>query len=325
MRQETWPALDFREWRDTALTLQLWLQVIGKTRLALTPWLNHSWQVPFYVTARGLGTSLIPNGTEAVEIEFDFIAHRLTGHSSSGVVATLPLEPMPVADFYRRALALLGDLGVEAAIRPLPSEVPDAIAFADDRVHRSYDGDAAHRFWRVLLQADRLFKRFRTGFLGKASPVHLFWGGFDLAVTRFSGRRAPLHPGGIPGLSDRVTREAYSHEVSSAGFWPGSDAFPRAAFYSYAYPQPEGFEKTTVPDGAAFEPALGEFILPYDVVRVAPDPDALVMDFLQATYAAAASLGSWNRDELECDIGVPGRPRGVRSPTTMGTPTRPAR
>jgi hypothetical protein len=324
-KAETWPALDFREWRDTALTLQLWLQVIGKTRLALTPWLNHSWQVPFYVTARGLGTSLIPSGREAAEIEFDFIAHRLTGRSSSGAVATLPLKPMPVADFYRHALALLGDLGVAAAIRPLPSEVPDAIAFADDQVHCSYDGDAVHRFWRVLLQADRLFKRFRTGFLGKASPVHLFWGGFDLAVTRFSGRRAPLHPGGIPGLSDRVTREAYSHEVSSAGFWPGSDAFPRAAFYSYAYPQPEGFEKTTVPDGAAFEPALGEFILPYDVVRVAADPDALVMDFLQATYAAAASLGSWNRDELECDFGVPGRPRAVRPPATMGTPTRPAR
>jgi len=310
-KSDIWPALDFPQWRDTALTLQLWLQVIGKTRLALTPWLNHSWQVPFYVTARGLGTSIIPNDREAVEIEFDFIEHRLTGRNSSGARAALPLTPMPVADFYGHALALLRELGIEAAIRPQPSEIPDAIAFAEDRAHCSYDPEAVHRFWRVLLQADRLFKHFRTGFLGKASPVHLFWGGFDLAVTRFSGRRAPLHPGGIPGLSDRVTREAYSHEVSSAGFWPGSDAFPRAAFYSYAYPQPKGFDLAPVPAGAAFDAALGEFILPYETVRGSRDPDALVMDFLQATYAAAASLGGWDRDALECALGLPDRPRSI--------------
>jgi hypothetical protein len=305
----TWPALDFPQWRDTALTLQLWLQVVGKTRLALTPWLNHSWQVPFYVTARGLGTSIIPNGREAVEIEFDFIEHKLTGRNSNGTRAALALTPMPVADFYKEVLVLLRDLDIAAAIRPQPSEIPGAIAFADDHVHRAYDPDAAHRFWRVLLQADRLFKHFRTGFLGKASPVHLFWGGFDLAVTRFSGRRAPLHPGGIPGLSDRVTREAYSHEVSSAGFWPGSDAFPHAAFYSYAYPQPKGFDRAGVPAGAVFDATLGEFLLPYETVRASRDPDAVVMDFLQATYAAAASLGDWDRDALECDLGIPDRPR----------------
>ncbi|MGZ5928381.1 MAG: DUF5996 family protein [Rhizomicrobium sp.] len=310
---ETWPGLPFGEWRDTALTLQLWLQIIGKARLALTPWLNHSWQVPFYVTARGLGTSLIPNGSEAVDLEFDFILHRLIGRNSRGAVLELALHAMAVADFYARANEMLQDLGTAVAINPLPSEVPEPIAFGNDRQHNSYDPKAAHRFWRVLLQADRLFKHFRTGFLGKASPVHLFWGGFDLAVTRFSGRRAPLHPGGIPGLSDRVTREAYSHEVSSAGFWPGTDAFPRAAFYSYAYPQPQGFDLAGVPSGAYFDAAMGEFILPYDVVRASEDPDSLVMAFLQATYAAAASLGGWDRDALECGLGVPNRPRPVRS------------
>lgn len=308
---ETWPGLPFGEWRDTAQTLQLWLQIIGKTRLALTPWLNHSWQVPFYVTARGLGTSLIPNGSEAVDIEFDFFLHRLIGRNSRGAALELALHAMSVADFYGRANEMLQNLGAAVAINPIPSEVPEPIAFGDDRQHKSYDPKAAHRFWRVLLQADRLFKHFRTGFLGKASPVHLFWGGFDLAVTRFSGRRAPLHPGGIPGLSDRVTCEAYSHEVSSAGFWPGSDAFPRAAFYSYAYPQPKGFDLAAVPSGAYFDAAMGEFILPYDVVRASEDPDSLVMAFLQATYAAAASLGGWDRDALECGLGIPNRPRPV--------------
>ena len=310
---ETWPGLPFGEWRDTALTLQLWLQIIGKTRLALAPWLNHSWQVPFYVTARGLGTSLIPNGSEAIDIEFDFISHKLVGRNSRGAVAELALQPMTVADFYERATGLLQNLGAAAAINPLPSEVSEPVAFGDDRQHKSYDPGAAHRFWRVLLQADRLFKHFRTGFLGKASPVHLFWGGFDLAVTRFSGQRAPLHPGGIPGLSDDITREAYSHEVSSAGFWPGSYAFPRAAFYSYAYPQPKGFDLAAVPSGAYFDATMGEFLLPYDVVRASEDPDALVLEFLQATYVAAAALGGWDRESLECDLGVPNRPRSVRS------------
>ncbi len=313
MTSGSWPELDFTEWRDTALTLQLWMQVVGKTRLALTPWLNHSWQVPFYVTARGFGTSLIPNGAEAIDLEFDLVQHRLVGRSSRGVTAQFDLVPMPVADFYAAAMQLLQKLDVAVTINPYPSELADAVAFTDDRRPRSYDAGAAHRFWRVLLRADRLLKHFRTGFLGKASPVHLFWGGFDLAVTRFSGRRAPLHPGGVPGLSDRVTREAYSHEVSSAGFWPGSDQFPRAAFYSYAYPQPKGFDAAVIPDGAYYDAAMGEFILPYDIVRAANDPDGLVMAFLQAAYAAAASLGAWDRDGLECDLGIPSRPRFVRS------------
>ncbi len=306
-----WPELPFAAWRETAQALQLWLQVIGKVRLSLTPWLNHSWQVPFYVTARGLGTSLISAGAEAIDLEFDLIAHRLVGRSSTGQVAELPLGSMSVADFYARTFDLLQALAVRVAINPLPSELPEPVTFGDDRKLRPYDAEAVHRFWRALLQADRLLKLFRTGFLGKASPVHLFWGGFDLAVTRFSGRAAPIHPGGIAGLSDRITREAYSHEVSSAGFWPGSDFFPQAAFYSYAYPQPDGFANAPMPEGADYNSTLGEFILPYDVVRAADDPDALVIDFLQKTYAAAASLGRWDRDALECELGVPGRPRAL--------------
>ena len=308
---DAWPKLTFAEWRDTALALQLRLQVIGKVRLALTPWLNHSWQVPFYVTARGLGTSLIPYRSAAIDFEFDFVAHRLVGRNSTGQMVELPLQPMSTAEFYERALGLLRALNVAITINPSPSELPEPVAFEEDRKPRPYDADAVHRYWHALLQADRLLKLFRTGFLGKASPVHLFWGGFDLAVTRFSGRAAPRHPGGIPGLSDRITREAYSHEVSSAGFWPGSDSFPKPAFYSYAYPQPEGFANASVPPGAIYDASLGEFLLPYDVVRAADDPDALVMEFLQETYAAAASLGRWDRERLECDLGVPDRPRRV--------------
>jgi hypothetical protein len=293
------------------MTLQLWAQVIGKIRLASTPWLNHSWQVPLYVTVRGLATSPIPNGHESVDLEFDFIDHSLVGRSSNGTVAQIPLRPMAVAEFYHAALSLTGQLGMDVTINPVPNELPSPVAFPDDQLHRSYDPEAVHRFWRALLQADRLFKLFRTAFLGKASPVHFFWGSFDLAVTRFSGRPAPRHPGGVPGLPDRVTREAYSHEVSSAGFWPGSDQFPHAAFYSYAYPQPEGFAQAKMPSGAIYETALGEFLLPYETVRTAADPDALVMDFLQASYAAAATLGKWDRDALECALGAPNRPRPV--------------
>jgi hypothetical protein len=308
---DAWPPLAFDGWRDTAMTLQLWTQVIGKIRLASTPWINHSWQVPLYVTARGLATSPMPNGSEAVEIEFDFIDHRLVGRSSNGMVAEISLRSMPVAEFYHAALSLTRQLGMNVSVHRMPNELPSPIAFPDDQQHRSYDAAAVHRFWRALLQADRLFKHFRTGFLGKVSPVHFFWGSFDLAVTRFSGHRAPPHPGGVPGLPDRVTREAYSHEVSSAGFWPGSDIFPQATFYSYAYPQPEDFAQAKKPAGAFFEAALGEFVLPYDTVRAAPDPEALVMDFLQASYAAAASLGQWDRAALECELGQPGRPRPV--------------
>jgi hypothetical protein len=312
-RSEHWPDLPpYVEWRDTALTLQLWTQIVGKVRLSLTPWLNHGWQVPLYVTARGLGTSPMPVGGEYLEIKFDFIAHRLVCRTSRGEERTLALEPQAVAEFYERLIRSLGELGIEIAINPIPNELPNPIAFPKDHLHACYDAGAAHRFWRALISIDRVFKLFRSGFLGKASPVHFFWGSFDLAVTRFSGRPAPLHPGGVPGLPDPVTREAYSHEVSSAGFWPGSDAFPRAAFYSYAYPEPAGFRERTITAEASFEAALGEFILPFETVRAAASPEALLLDFLQTTYAAAADCGGWDRAALECPYGIPGQPRSVR-------------
>jgi hypothetical protein len=307
----SWPELSYPAWRDTAQTLQLWTQIVGKARLALTPWVNHSWQVPLYVSARGLGTSPIPWHGEVFEIEFDFIEHRLEIRASNGWKRVLPLVPQPVADFYARFVELLRSMDITIAIRDTPNEIADAIPFSVDRVHTNYDAAAAHRFWRALVEADRVFKLFRSGFLGKVSPVHFFWGSFDLAVTRFSGRRAPPHPGGVPGLPDAVAREAYSHEVSSAGFWPGNDAFPHAAFYSYAYPEPKGFRDRRISQGAYFEPTLGEFILPYDAVRTATDPEALLLDFLSTTYVAAAECASWDRASLECAYGEPGRVRPV--------------
>ena len=308
---ETWPELPYPDWRETVATLQLWAQIVGKIRLSLTPWVNHGWQVPFYVTPRGLSTSSIPSSNEIFEIEFDFIEHRLLARDSRGKSGTLRLEPQTVAEFFRRVTALMRGIGIEVAINTMPNEIANPIRFSDDHVHASYDAAAAHRFWRALIRADHTFKLFRSGFVGKVSPVHFFWGGFDLAVTRFSGRRAPLHPGGIPGLPDAVTREAYSHEVSSAGFWPGNDAFPEPAFYSYAYPEPKGFRERAVPRGAYYDEALGEFILPYDVLRFAPDPDARLLEFLDATYAAAAELGRWDRDVLECAMGTPGQVRPI--------------
>jgi Family of unknown function (DUF5996) len=306
-----WPELSYAEWCDTADTLQLWTQIVGKVRLKLTPWLNHGWQVALYVTARGLATSPIPIGGEILDIEFDLVSHHLIARTSSGATEKFALVPQTVAAFHRRTMDLLGGLGVAPAINEMPNEVPNPIRFSQDDRHKSYDAAAAHRFWRALIQVDCVFKRFRSGFLGKVSPVHFFWGSFDLAVTRFSGRPAPRHPGGVPGLPDPVTREAYSHEVSSAGFWPGNRDFPRAAFYSYAYPEPAGFRRQAVPEGAYFDERLGEFILPYDTVRAAADPDAVLLDFLSATYAAAADGGGWDRASLECPIGVPGRVRQV--------------
>jgi hypothetical protein len=306
-----WPDLPYAAWRDTAATLQLWTQIVGKVRLKLTPWVNHGWQVPLYVTARGLGTSPMPIGSEILEIEFDFIAHRLVARTSRGDTGDFALEPQTVAAFYQRTMDLLRGLGVAVAIDEMPNEVTNPMRFSQDDRHASYDAAAVHRFWRALVQADRVFKRFRTGFLGKVSPVHFFWGSFDLAVTRFSGRAAPRHPGGIPGLPDAVTREAYSHAVSSAGFWPGNAAFPRPAFYSYAYPEPAGFRQRAVTAGAHFDEQLGEFILPYDIVRAAADPDALLLDFLATTYAAAADCGGWDRAALDCPLGVPARVRRV--------------
>jgi len=304
-----WPDLSYPAWRDTAATLQLWTQIVGKVRLVLSPWINHGWHVPLYVTARGLTTSPIPVGNEVLDIEFDFLRHHLIARISRGEERKLPLEAQSVADFYRGVMDLLSAIGVAAAINEMPNEVDSPIPFSIDQVHRSYDAEAAHAFWRALVQADRIFKLFRSGFVGKVSPVHFFWGSFDLAVTRFSGRRAPRHRGGIRGLPDAVTREAYSHEVSSAGFWPGNDAFPRAAFFSYAYPEPAGFRDRPVPPGAYFDTNLGEFILPYDALRAAGDPDALLLKFLSSTYEAAAETAGWDRAALECEMGVPGRVR----------------
>lgn len=306
-----WPDLTYSAWSETLATLHLWTQIVGKIRLTLTPWLNHSWHAPLYLTARGLGTSPIPIGAEIFEIEFDFVGQRLAVRTSRGAERSLPLRPQSVADFYRATIDLLDSMGAAVAIKETPNEVPNPIRFSEDRIHASYDAAAAHRFWRALVQADRIFKLFRSGFLGKASPVHFFWGSFDLAVTRFSGRRAPLHPGGVPGLPDAVVREAYSHEVSSAGFWPGAEAFPRAAFYSYAYPEPAGFRDRPVAPGSYFDTTLGEFILPYDTVAQAGQPDALLLDFLSTTYVAAAETGGWDRAALECPLGVPGRVRPI--------------
>jgi hypothetical protein len=308
----SWPELPYPEWADTCTTLQLWTQIVGKTRLALTPWLNHSWHVTLNVTARGLSTPLIPHDGGDLEIAFDFVDHVLWVRTAAGHSRQLMLKPMTVAEFYADFLHALAELGIRVEIDPVPNEIPGAIAFDRDTVHCAYDREFAARFWRVLLRAHDVFSYFRTAFLGKVSPVHFFWGSFDLAVTRFSGRTAPLHPGGVPHLPDAVAREAYSHEVSSAGFWPGGGAIPYPAFYSYAYPAPEGFASASVkPAQAFFSRELGEFILPYDAVRTAADPERTLCDFLQSTYAAAADLGKWDRASLECDYGVPGRPRPV--------------
>ncbi|HZJ53651.1 MAG TPA: DUF5996 family protein [Myxococcaceae bacterium] len=308
----TWPELPFAPWRDTCAALHLYAQVLGKYRLAHTPWQNHSWHATLYVTARGLTTSAVPDGPGAVDLGLDLLDQAVVGRASDGRSASFPLGPGTVADFHRRTLELVRFLGGTPELDPHPNEIPGAIPFPDDHAARPYDAGAVSRFFQVLVQVDRIFKEFRTAFLGKASPVHLFWGSFDLAVTRFSGRTAPRHPGGVPGLPDPVTREAYSHEVSSAGFWPGGGGVEDAAFYSYAYPAPEGFAQAKVrPAQAFFHPKLGEFLLPYEVVRGTRDPGAALMEFLHSTYEAAAELGRWDRGALECPPGRPRRPRAV--------------
>ena len=307
-----WPALDWPAWRDTAIGLQLRTQIVGKVRLALTPWLNHSWHVPLYVSARGLTTSAIHCDARILEIAFDFLADALILTTSDADERRIPLEPGSIADFHAAVMAALAELGIAVKIDGLPSEMPEPVRFADDHAERPYDADAVRAFWRALIQATRVFEQFRTGFLGKASPTHFFWGSFDLATTRFSGRGAPPHPGGVPGLPDAVTRDAYSAEEASLGFWPGSDAFPQAAFYAYAYPTPAGYAEARVePAAARYDTALGEFILPYDAVRTAPDPDAALLAFCHTTYDAAANLGAWDRDTLECPLGRPKIPRAV--------------
>ena len=307
-RAHAWPSLPLEAWSDTYATLHLWTQIVGKVRLALSPWINHSWHVTLYVTARGLSTSPIPYGVRTFQIDFDFIAHQLTVQSSDGGVATLALRPQSVASFYRSLMDEMATLDLRVDIHTLPNEVAEPIRFDRDETHRAYDPDDANRFWRVLVQADRVFKSFRTRFIGKCSPVHFFWGAPDLAVTRFSGRRAPEHPGGVPHLPDWVTREAYSHEVSSCGFWAGGGPVPYAAFYAYAYPEPSGFAQARVRPAAAFYSGdLHEFVLPYDSVREAGSPDDALLEFLQTTYEAAANLGKWDRATLERDA-APARP-----------------
>ena len=307
-----WPELPTAAWRETYETLHLWTQIVGKIRLARAPWLNHSWQVTLYVTARGLTTSPIPNGVGSFQIDFDFIDHDLRISTSNGVRRQFALAGQSVASFYTAVMTDLAELGIRITIDEMPNELPEPIRFSQDNRHASYDPTAVRRFFQMLANADRVFKQFRTGFLGKASPVHFFWGSFDLAVTRFSGRRAPRHPGGVPHLSDEVACEAYSHEVSSAGFWPGSGAIDYPAFYSYAYPEPAGFRATKIrPEAAFFSEALGEFILPYDAVRIAAQPDQALLEFLQSTYEAAANAAKWDRAALECAPGEPGVVRQI--------------
>jgi hypothetical protein len=305
-----WPALPYGEWAETCNALHLWSQIIGKYRLARTPWVNHSWHATLYVNARGFTTSLVPDAAGGIEIVLDLLDHAVVGAATDGRTARFDLAPMSVAEFHARFMTLLIDLGATPDFHGRPNEVPQPVPFVEDRAERPYDSEAVTRFFQASVAVDRVLKRFRTGFLGKVSPVHLFWGSFDLAVTRFSGRPAPLHPGGIPALPDDVTREAYSHEVSSAGFWPGGGGVDYPAFYSYAYPAPPGFAEAAVqPEAARFDTKLGEFLLPYEAVRRSDDPESTLMAFLESTYRAAADLGAWDRDALECATGVPRRPR----------------
>ncbi|MGZ5772967.1 DUF5996 family protein [Ramlibacter sp.] len=295
-----WPPLPLAAWQDTYVTLHMWTQIVGKTRLALAPMENHWWQCTFHVTERGMSSTPMPSGMRLLTVDFDFIDHLLILRTSEGASRQLRLEPQTVASFHARYMAALGELGIEVRMVPRPVEVELAIPFAEDTEHASYDGDAVHRWWRSLTQADRVFKRFRSGFVGKQSPAHLFWGSFDLAVTRFSGRPAPRHAGGVPNCPDYVMVEAYSHECSSAGFWPGGGAVDEAAFYAYAYPEPEGYSAHAVhPATARYHTQAHEFILPYEAVRTASDPDGTLLAFLQSTYDAAADLGRWNRAVLE--------------------------
>jgi hypothetical protein len=300
MNHADWPPLPLADWRDTYATLHMWTQVVGKTRLALAPMENHWWQCTLYVSERGLTTSPMPEGTRLLTVDFDFVAHQLVLRTAEGGQRQFALVPQSVARFHAQYLQALRELGFAPRIHSRPSEVEEAIPFAEDERHAAYDRDAVHRWWRAMVQADRVFKRFRSGFVGKQSPVHFFWGSFDLAVTRFSGRPAPRHPGRAPNCPDYVMVEAYSRECSSAGFWPGGGAVDEAAFYAYAYPEPEAYATSAVqPAAASYQARAGEFILPYDAVRTAPDPDAMLLQFLQSTYQAAATRGHWDREALE--------------------------
>jgi hypothetical protein len=295
-----WPQLSYADWKETCGALHMWTQIVGKIRLKLAPWTNHSWHVTLYVTSRGLTTSPIPHGSDTFEIRFDFIDHHLRILKSDGGQRTIELGPRSVADFYKAVMAALDELKLPVKIDLVPNEIENPIPFDQDEKHRAYDAEYANRFWRVLVQADRVFKEFRSRFCGKCSPVHFFWGSFDFAVTRFSGRAAPPHPGGIPHLPDAITREAYSQEVSSLGFWPGAEVMPQAIFYSYVYPEPAGFAQAKIkPGDASYNAQLREFVLPYDAVRTAKSPDDTLLDFAQSTYDAASTLAKWDRPALE--------------------------
>ncbi len=295
-----WPSLPLAAWQETYSTLHMWTQVVGKIRLALAPKLNHWWQSTLYVTPRGLTTSSIPYGTRSFQISFNFLDHQLQIETSDGITKRIALAPRSVADFYQNVMFALSEIGIEVRIWTMPQEVAEPILFEQDERHRTYDPEYAQRFWQILVQVDRVMTEFRGRFIGKSSPVHFFWGSFDLAVTRFSGRRAPEHPGGVPNMADWVTREAYSHEVSSCGFWPGGGSVEEPVFYAYAYPAPEGFQDYRVqPKEAFYSLQMQEFILPYEAVRQADDPDAMLFAFLQSTYEAAANLGHWERAALE--------------------------
>ena len=294
-KPECWPALPLDSWKDTYATLHMWTQIVGKVRLALTPLINHWWNVPLYVTSRGLTTSHIPYGEKSFELRFDFLEHQLVLEGSDGRVQTLALRARSVADFYQEFMQMLQSAGIQVKIWRMPVEVAGPIPFDHDRTHASYDPDYVQRFWRILLSVDAVFNQFRSGFVGKCSPVHFFWGSFDLAVSRFSGRRAPDRPG-----ADAITREAYSHEVSSVGFWPGGGDIKAAAFYSYTVPEPRGFREARVePNGAFFDPGLGEFVLMYDAIRTAASPVSNLLQFCRSTYEAGAGLGQWDRQALE--------------------------
>lgn len=295
-----WPALPLEAWRDTLTTLHMWTQVVGKVRLALAPPVNHWWHVAFPVTSRGFTTMAMPHGSRAFQIDFDFVEHIARITVSDGLEGAVALGPRSVADFHQALMAELRSLGLEVDIWPNPVEIENPIPFTEDSQHRAYDRERVGRFWAALQRADRVLKRFRGEFVGKSSPVHFFWGSFDLAVTRFSGRPAPEHPGGIPNLADRVTREGYSHELFNAGWWPGNDAYPEPAFFAYAYPAPGGFADAPVaPDAAFYHESLQEFLLPWEAVRRAPDPEDMVLAFLRSTYTAAADLGEWDRQALD--------------------------
>jgi len=297
---DQWPSLPLDAWRDTQATLHLWTQVVGKVRLARCPWINHSWTATLYVTPKGLTTASIPYGARTFQIDLDFIHHLAVIQASDGRTGHFKLEPQSVAQFYARLMEQMRKIDLDVDIYKKPNEIADPVPFDRDESHAAYDREYANRFWRILVQVDRVFTVFRSRFIGKCSPVHFFWGSADLALTRFSGRRAPQHPGGVPGLPDRITREAYSHEVASCGFWAGGGAIPHPAFYAYAYPEPAGYANASVnPEAAFYSADLGEFILPYDAVRQAADPDSTLVDFLQSTYEVAASLAKWDRGSLE--------------------------